>query len=260
MGDLSFAIIVYMTERPQRYDVANRLLWEANRIPPVDAALRGRAKWMIDTVDLVEEMAPEVLEATDEGVVEYGSDKESIKGKHVLFVGAGKGHEMEAVLNEFPGVKATGLDPHDYFGPPVERRLKEAGHDVQYLHETIHAGELKGIKDKSVDAITLFFVLHHVDPSEYAGVLSELRRVLKDNGKVFVAEDLADSPAEAKLVEWEDRKANFEILNRGSHTYKSTEGWKLFFEKEGFVMNRVREVKPGKVRHGFFVLVRAPAN
>jgi len=211
---------------------------------------------MVDTVGLVEELVPKELEVTEEGVNERGVDKESARGKQVLFIGAGKGHEMEAVLNEFPGVKATGLDPHDYFGPPVERRLKEAGHDVQYLHETVHAGELKEVADHSVDAVTLFFVLHHVDPSEYSGVMEELRRVLKDNGKIFIAEDLVDSQEEAAVVEWEDKKINAEVFSSSPHNYKSTEGWRQFFEKEGFTMKRVKEVKPGKVRHGFFVLVK----
>jgi len=230
---------------------------ESIRLPAVDSALRGRAKWMLETVSLVEETAPDELALDENGaVVEERPTKESAEGKHVLCIGAGKGHEMEAILNEFPGVKVTGLDPHDNIGPPVEARMKEAGRDVQYLHETVHAGELNGVADRSVDAATLFFVLHHVEPTEYDAVMSELRRVLKDNGKVYVAEDLVDSEEERKLVEWEDRKANLELFKGTPHNYKNESRWREFFEKEGFVMKRAKEVKPGKVRHGFFVLVK----
>lgn len=244
--------------QPQRDNWVNWALVQANRLPPVDNALRGRAKWMIEELSLTEEMAPEELEVTDKGVVEKGVNREVTHGQRVLFIGAGKGHEMEAVLNEFPGVKAVGLDPHDNIAPPVEQRLKEAGHHFEYAHKSVHASELKGVSDNSVDAVTLLFVLHHVEPSEYDEVVKEIMRVLKPGGKVFVAEDLVDGEAERAVTEREDRKANLELSKHSPHHYKNIEGWREFFAARGLEMKRSREVKPKAVRHGFFTLVKKP--
>jgi ubiquinone/menaquinone biosynthesis C-methylase UbiE len=213
---------------------------------------------MMKEMSFTEETAPDELSMGEHGVEDERATKTEVNksGKHVLCVGAGKGHEMEAILNEFPGIKVTGVDPHDYYGPPVERRLKESGRDVQYLHESVHAGDLKEIPDNSVDAATLLFVLHHIDASEHDQVMAELRRVLKPNGKVFVAEDLVDTEAERKTTVMMDKLLNTEVLSHGPHNYKNQQDWEAYFEGQGFRMKREREIKPSKVRHGFFVLER----
>jgi len=225
---------------------------------PVDWELQKRARWMVREMNLGEEMAPDELVMSEEGGLEEErpANTEVTKGKEVLCIGAGKGHEMEAILQQFPGVNVTGIDPHDYYAPPVERRMRERGEQVRYLHETIHAGDLKDMPDASVDAATLFFVLHHVDQEEYPAVMAELRRVMKANGKLFVAEDIVESDVERVVTEREDRKMNLELMKHGPHNYRSTNEWRTFFDQEGFVMTRIKEIKPNKVRHGFFVLTR----
>ena len=107
-----------------------------------------------------------------------------------------------------------------------------------------------------MDVATLFFVLHHIDTGEYDQVMSELKRVLKIDGKVFIAEDLVDSKEEQAVTETIDRKLNFEVLNHGPHNYKNTDAWKQFFKEHGFRMIKSKETKPDKVRHGWFVLER----
>lgn len=208
----------------------------------VDEWLQQRAKWMIHEAGVLHELTSKVY-----------FEGENAIGPTVLFVGAGKGHEMEEVDRGIPSAKLIGLDPHDYFAPPVESRLREAGADVAYLHETIRGQELEGIQNESVDAITLFFVLHHIEEKEHDRVMSELRRVLKSDGEIFIAEDLVDTPQEQAITERADRLVNLELA-QGPHHYRSVIDWLAYFKKHGFDVKRHHEVKPGKVRHGFFVL------
>lgn len=230
-----------MGERSKRHDFGSRLMREVTRWK-VDEWLQQRAKWMIDEADVLPELIPKVRFVG-----------ENVTGPTVVFVGAGKGHEMEEVERVIPSAKLIGLDPHDHFAPPVESRLREVEADVAYLHETIRGQELEGIQDHSVDAVTLFFVLHHIEEGEHDKVMSELRRVLKNDGRVFVAEDIVDTSEEYAITERADRLINLELA-QGPHHYRSVNDWLAYFEEHGFDVKRHHEVKPGKVRHGFFVL------
>ena len=78
------------------------------------------------------------------------------------------------------------------------------------------------------------------------------------NGYLFIAEDLVDSEAEKSVVEREDRKINMEIASDSTHNYRSVSEWEAFFQKQGFEVVDHHEVKPQKVRHGFFVLGKSP--
>ncbi len=218
-----------------------------------DRALKPRANWMIGEVSF-----KDVMQASPNELVmgEKGGIEEEKNTQKVLCIGAGKGHEMEVILNEFSDMKVVGVDPHDNISPTVEKRLEAGKKDFEYLHETVHAGDLKEIADNSMDVATLFFVLHHIDTGEYDQVMSELKRVLKIDGKVFIAEDLVDSKEEQAVTETIDRKLNFEVLNHGPHNYKNTDAWKQFFKEHGFRMIKSKETKPDKVRHGWFVLER----
>lgn len=234
-GDLKTLI---ETRGPVAY-IADRLL------------LRSRANWIIEEVAFNKDsLAPNELVMGDEGI------EEEKFTQVVLDIGAGKGHPIERILDLFPEMRLIGVDPHDQMSSPVERRLKESGKNFEYLHETVHAADLKEIPDGSVDAITLFFVLHHIDESEHDAVMAELKRVLKVDGKVFVAEDLVDTEEERVTTERVDRMLNAELLADSPHNYRNTESWQKYFVEHGFKMEKSKEVKPGKVRHGFFVLER----
>jgi hypothetical protein len=82
---------------------------------------------------------------------------------------------------------------------------------------------------------------------------------LKPDGIIFVAEDLVDNEQEQRVTESIDRRLNLEIAE-GPHEYRSADDWKEFFRGYGFEMIREREVKPDKVRHGFFALKRVSPN
>ena len=191
---------------PQREKLMPTLLRETH-IGPVDKFLIKRAEWMIDELKLQSYLAPKI---------KFASESDWLAGKveqgvQVLFVGAGKGHEMDEADMLLPGSTMIGVDPHDYQSRPVQNRLETLAHDAHYLPETESAEHLSSIEDKSMDGITFNFVLHHIDPSKYETVMGEMQRVLKDDGYIFIAEDLVDSEEEKKLVEKVDRRINLEL-------------------------------------------------
>lgn len=233
-------------ENPKRFNVGPRFIRETS-IGPVDKWLGNRAEWMIETAGIQKYLSPKIkYEDRLAGKVE--------RGVRVLSIGAGKGHEIDEMDKILPGSEIIGLDPHDFYTRPVEKRLETLAHKASYLPETVGAEKLEGIEDESLDGVTLFFVLHHIDDKNHDAVLKEIKRVLKPDGKVFVSEDLVDGEEERKIVENVDRKLNLEFSHDNPHCYRNIQQWQEFFRKQGFNVVEVNEQKPEKVRHGFFVL------
>lgn len=233
---------------PRRGKLRETIIREAS-VGPIDTALQKRAEWMVLAARVQEFLGPRISYRGEPrlGQVEHGVS--------VLCVGAGKGHEMDELDAMLPGSEVRGVDPHDGVTRPVQKRLEKLAHDARYLPETSSAENLQDVPDASVDGATFFFVLHHIETEHHDKVMSEMKRVLKPDGLIFLAEDLADSEEEKKLVEKIDRRVNLEI-GAAPHNYRSIAEWTEFFRGHGFEVESVREEKPDKVRHGFFVLKR----
>ena len=222
----------------RRNDLWPKVIREVTR-GPVNEALVKRAAWMIEEAGLVEELKP----------------LREVKGRglSILCLGAGKGHEMDEIDTLLPETTVIGVDPHDHWAPPIKKRLERLAHKASYLHESVHAGDLREIEDFSQDAVTLFFVLHHVENNDLESVFSEIDRVLNNDGRIFIAEDIVNNEEERKITLGTDRMVNLELRN-GPHGYKSIKEWETFFLAHGFKIKKVHEIKPDKVKHGFFVL------
>lgn len=235
-----------MSEQARRHEFGPKLIRETSR-GPVEKELQKRAEWMVESAKVQEYLAPKIkYKDRLAGEVE--------KGVSVLCLGASKGHEIDEIDAVLPGSKVIGVDPHDYYTRPVRERLENLSHEASYLSEEITAENLEGIPDDSADGITLFFVLHHMSRDNQEKVLEEAGRVLKPDGKVFIAEDLVDDEKEEAMVEQIDRRLNFELAADSPHNYKNIEEWRKLFSQYGFEVTEVNEEKPAKVRHGFFIL------
>jgi len=222
---------------------------------PVEKWLATRAEWMIESSGIQKHLAEKIQWKDPKkkilGPKEYG-------GVQVLCIGGGKGHEAEEIDAVLPGSSIRVIDPHDYYTAPVEKRAKKLAHDTTYLSKENFAEQLEHLPDHSQDGITLFFVLHHLDPKNYSAMIAELKRVMKPDGKIFVAEDLVENPEERARAKRTDQKLNLDAIGR-THEFKGIDGWKTFFEEAGFDMRIEKVTEPDpkdkkKVRHGFFVL------
>ncbi len=217
---------------------------------PVDTALTQRADWIVEELKVGRYLAPRI-KYKEPGVLKQNNVEQGVT---VVSIGSGKGHEMDEMDMILPGSTIIGLDPDDYLAAPVAERLQTLAHDSTYLETHNRAEHMQDVAAASVDGVTLNFVLHHIDEPLHGKIFDEVKRVLKHDGYLFMAEDLVDSAAEQQLVEREDRKINLEIADDAPHNYRSMVEWNAFFAKHGFEVVDQHEVKPGKVRHGFFVL------
>lgn len=236
--------------RSTRHDLRESVIRWASQFKPVDKALQQRAEWMIEQTRVQKYLAPKIV-YKEPGVLKQNNVEQGVS---VLCLGAGKGHEMDEIDQLLPGSEVVGIDPHDYMTKSVADRLEKLAHSASYLGEHFRAEHLPGIEDGSMDGVTLNFVLHHIDKKQHEQILQEIKRVLKRDGYVFMAEDLADDSAEAALVEKIDRRVNMEICAEAPHNYRSLEQWKDYFDEHGLEVVEAHEIKPQEVRHGFFVL------
>lgn len=234
-----------MTER--RSQLKEQLVREFSR-GPVDAWLKQRAEWMIAEAKIPTYLGAKIVH---DG---YGTIEKSV---NVLSIGSGKGHELDEMDSLLPGATIIGLDPHDFMSPPMEKRINTLAHDTKYLPSSVHGENLAGIEDRTQDGVTLFFVLHHTTLEQQKKILDECKRVLKDDGYLFIAEDLISTLQEQRDAERIDRVLNTE-LTEGPHNYHDTETWKNIFTSHGFDLIEHHERASEKVRHGFFILKRTP--
>lgn len=243
-----------LLEKPRRHQLGSTLMRLTSR-GPVEKWLAKRSEWMIESSGIQSYLAEKIQWKDPKkkilGPKEHG-------GVNVLCIGGGKGHEADEIDAVLPGTSVRVIDPHDYYTAPVKERFQRFAHDAQYLSEKNFAEELRDLPDHSQDGITLFFVLHHLNPQNYPAIITELKRVMKPDGKIFVAEDIVDNQEQLKHARSMDQKLNLDAVGR-THEFKNVEGWRTFFEEHGFDMRveKLAELDPKnkkKVRHGFFIL------
>jgi ubiquinone/menaquinone biosynthesis C-methylase UbiE len=136
------------------------------------------------------------------------------RGTRVLDVGCGNGfiaHHLTCLL----GSTVVGLD----VGQSTEARIPFLPYDGRHFP----------LKDRSFDAVLLCYVLHHAQ--DCGLVLSEISRVLKPGGLVFVYEDIP-SGFWNKAVCWtHDRKWRHRT---GPCTFRPERAWRWLFNRADF--------------------------
>jgi SAM-dependent methyltransferase len=109
----------------------------------------------------------------------------ALEGRRVLDVGCGLGDVVLGLARL--GADATGLEISDELLAPA--READTGHEASWVVGT--AQDLP-YDDATFDLVLFMKSLHHVAIAEMAPALAEARRVLRDGGRVYVAEPLLD--------------------------------------------------------------------
>lgn len=141
---------------------------------------------------------------------------------NVLDVGCGNGyiaHHLTAML----GAQVLGIDVAQVADAPIE-----------YLR---YDGLRFPVADNSFDAVLLCYVLHHAQ--DFRVVLSEVRRVLRENGLVVVYEDIPNL--------WWDRficwTHDLQWRRRTGHcVFQQEPEWCRLFRSAGFEVVRERRL------------------
>lgn len=137
-------------------------------------------------------------------------------GSSVLDVGCGNGfiaHHLSAML----GTNVVGID----VGPATEAAIEYRRFDGIHFP----------LADDSVDAVLLCYVLHHAQ--DIHAVLNEVRRVLRNGGRVIIYEDIPQT--------WWDKGVcwihNRQWKNRtGPCTFRVPGEWSILFDSMGFTV------------------------
>jgi ubiquinone/menaquinone biosynthesis C-methylase UbiE len=233
---------------PEQFGFTKKLMHVASELSPVDKGLQGRAHWFIDTTEI---------------------EKHLKKNGQYLDIGTGKGHITQRVLED---MEKEGKPLKGYYGIDVadkplkkvqKRELKRQKQTAAVSSEKNPLGfawataEDLPFADKSLDGVSYVFSIHHMDKGRIDKAIEEAKRVIKEDGNIFIAEDLVDTEEQKQITEAIDRKLNWED-REVEHNYKSDWEWEQYFADMGLEIVERKffdsSSKKGSVRHGFYVL------
>lgn len=106
-------------------------------------------------------------------------------GRRVLDVGCGTGNLLHAAGKRHRNVELTGIDPDLKMLARAERKLRRAGLAARL--DRGYAQEL-AFPDDSFDVVFSSLMLHHLDTSSKDEMLAEVRRVLRPDGVLVLAD------------------------------------------------------------------------
>jgi ubiquinone/menaquinone biosynthesis C-methylase UbiE len=108
-------------------------------------------------------------------------------GQRVLDVGCGSGNLLRTTGRQHPGVELVGLDPDPVMLARAGRKARRAG--VKVRLDRGFAQELP-YPDDSFDRVFSSLMLHHLDSETKDALLAEVRRVLRPDGLLVLADML----------------------------------------------------------------------
>lgn len=193
------------------------------------------------------------------------SEKAKIKpyiksGGTYLDIGTGLGHIIEQLIQQDDKEKITLLALDPIWSPQSKLRNRIANKENINTIFMKGLGQQLPVKDKALDGVFLFFVLHHVNPKEKLKILNEIKRVLKDNGLLFLIEDTPETKGEKNLNKIWDHLTNLELKNE-LYYYLSNNEWLKFFETNGYNVIAQTHFKSGLpmlghniIRHHSYIL------
>lgn len=174
--------------------------------------------------EVYNKMAPE-YDSSPEGTYTRPHKAELIRqvtlkdGDHLLDVACGNGYLL-GKLSKKAAINAFGLDISENMISIARKRYPDC---------TFAAGPCVPLnfENESMDVITVSCAFHHFeDPKAFA---RECMRVLKKNGKVFMAE-----PFFSPVVRWLANTVVFPLSKTGDVNVYSTKELGAFFESAGF--------------------------
>lgn len=128
-----------------------------------------------------------------------------VSGKSILDVGCGVGSLTLMMARMNPGSRVTGIDLLE--DTMRQCRLNAVAYDIENVDFKPASIYELPFDDKSYDTVTCFFMLHHLDDIQKA--LSEVKRIVADNGKVLAVEPLDHHHGtERGIQDWVDHFEN----------------------------------------------------
>ncbi len=162
------------------------------------------------------------------------------KGDRILDLCTGTATNGINIAKAKPSVKVAGVDMSKDMLRVALHKVKKAGitNMKLYYMDAVNMD----FKDACFDKVLLSLVLHEMEPESAAALLSEARRVLKDDGELIV-------------TEWErsrnlfKRMLFFPIERLEPKSYKTfiVQDMKKYFERNGFEISRYEHCSYSRV-------------
>jgi len=232
-------------DAPKEFGLRERALNRVSELGFVDRGLQRRAEWFIENSHIEDYLVP---------------------GGQYLDVGTGKGHIVQRILGDQeesgnPLVAYYGIDVADRPLRKVQaREAKRRGVSLREnpnpMNFSFGSADALPFEDGSLDGVSYIFSIHHMSKEMLEKVMAEGKRVIKRDGKIFIAEDLAGTDEQKKVTERADKRINFEV--GGEHNYKGDQEWEKYFNEIGLTVSAKEFFKSGVVQHGFYVLELKP--
>jgi SAM-dependent methyltransferase len=122
----------------------------------------------------------------------------TVTGLHVVDIGCGEGEVARALAGY--GARVSGFDPF-----VDDQPWQDEGLGAWRLARA--AADSIPEPDGSADLVIFVFSLHHVPRAQLAGALSEARRLLREGGRLIVAEPLAEGANHYVMEPYHDETA-----------------------------------------------------
>jgi ubiquinone/menaquinone biosynthesis C-methylase UbiE len=110
-------------------------------------------------------------------------------GLRVLDVGCGTGNLLRTTGRQWPKVELSGMDPDPKALARARRKTRRAGLDMRL--DRGFAQEMP-YPDDSFDRVFSSLMLHHLDSTAKDALLAEVRRVLRPDGVLVLADAVVD--------------------------------------------------------------------
>lgn len=159
---------------------------------------------------------------------------EDLSGRKILEIGVGPGNLLLEMAKK--GYIVTGIELRSGMSYEARRKAKEAGFDVDILHQSVYR---MPFKDETFDCVVLTFVLAEIVDLDRA--ITEMKRVLKPKGKIIViAGGIPEDKNWFALV-------LFKLIGTQT-TLRLERDNKTYFQKHGFIVSR-RDFGPFNIIH-----------
>ena len=112
--------------------------------------------------------------------------KELNAGSNILDLGSGRGDWLKLLRNE--GFKPRGVEVNKMFA----ERSREEGFEVSHGDMMVYLGQQP---NNSLDLVTAFHLIEHIDAGKLMQLLDEVKRTLKPGGRLFI-----ETPSPENLV------------------------------------------------------------
>lgn len=157
-------------------------------------------------------------------VIENFDNEEKIR---IVDIGGGKGHIMREIIkdNSDKEMKTVGIDLSDYASGKVS-----ASKEGEKMDSVFGEGENMPIKDKSVELATAYFTFQELDDSQQSEVLEEMKRIIKDNGRIIIVDEPPQEKKEGIVARSKNILRNLKL---SKFNLRSDKEWRKFFEENG---------------------------